>query len=258
MEDAIDPVTEDAVRPGTGGARPLLEVDDLSVAYGPIVAVRNVSLTVTSGEIVTLLGPNGAGKTTLLHAVMGLVPPAGGHVRFVDDDITTVAPEGVVRRGLTLCPEGRHVFADLSVADNLRLGAVARRDRDKEAEQERMVQLFPILEERWQLPAGKLSGGEQQMLAIARSLMSQPHLLMLDEPSLGLAPYIVDEIFDLLGTLRAGGLTILLVEQNAEQALGVADRAYVLNTGRLTFAGTTAELRATPDLMQTYVGVGIE
>lgn len=236
----------------------MLSVENVSVAYGAIRAVNDVSLEVEEGEIVALLGPNGAGKTTLLSAVIGLVPAVAGRITFEDRDITKLPPEEVVRRGVTLTPEGRHVFADLTVEDNLRLGAAIRRnDRSLQEEREAVLDLFPVLRSKWHVRAGKLSGGEQQMLAIARSLMSSPRLLMLDEPSLGLAPVIVDQIFALFGDLRGRGHTILLVEQNAHRALDVADRAYVINTGRLEFSGTAEQLGSADDLMDAYLGAGV-
>jgi branched-chain amino acid transport system ATP-binding protein len=236
----------------------ILSVDDLVVRYGPIVAVQNVSLRVRQGEIVALLGANGAGKSSLLNAVVGLVPVGGGRVTFKGEPIHTLSPEAIVRRGISLTPEGRRVFPRLSVADNLRLGGAVTRDRaDYDAAYAHVLGLFPILGERLGQSGGTLSGGQQQMLAIGRSLMARPALLLLDEPSLGLAPLVVDQIFELLGRLRAEGTTILLVEQNVHRALEIADRAYVLASGRVESQGDAATLRASAEIERAYLGIGV-
>jgi branched-chain amino acid transport system ATP-binding protein len=236
----------------------ILTVDDLVVRYGPIVAVQNVSLNVRQGEIVALLGANGAGKSSLLNAVVGLVPVAGGQVKFKGEPISKLTPEAIVRRGVSLTPEGRRVFPRLSVADNLRLGGAVARDRgDYDAAHEHVLSLFPILRERMRQSGGTLSGGQQQMLAIGRSLMARPALLLLDEPSLGLAPIVVDQIFELLERLRTEGTTILLVEQNVHRALEIADRAYVLASGRVESQGAAADLRASADIERAYLGIGV-
>jgi branched-chain amino acid transport system ATP-binding protein len=237
------------------GARPLLELEDVTVKYGPVYALRDVSLTVNEGEIVTLLGANGAGKTTCLEATMGLVPKAGGKVIFGGEDITKRAPEQIVRRTLTLVREGRKIFADLTVAENLRLGAATTDRKAYGPLLDEMFDLFPILRERLHGRAGLLSGGEQQQLAIARALMSQPRLLLLDEPSLGLAPMVVSHVFELISLLRTErGVTILLVEQNVDKALEVSDRGYVLGTGRIHAAGPSEALAAS-DIEDIYLGL---
>jgi branched-chain amino acid transport system ATP-binding protein len=236
----------------------ILTVDDLVVRYGPIVAVQNVSLNVRQGEIVALLGANGAGKSSLLNAVVGLVPIAGGQVKFKGEPINKLTPEAIVRRGISLTPEGRRVFPRLSVADNLRLGGAVTRDRaDYDAAYEHVLSLFPILGERMRQNGGTLSGGQQQMLAIGRSLMARPALLLLDEPSLGLAPIVVDQIFELLERLRGEGTTILLVEQNVHRALEISDRAYVLASGRVESQGEAAALRASAEIERAYLGIGV-
>jgi branched-chain amino acid transport system ATP-binding protein len=232
----------------------ILTVDDLVVRYGPIVAVQNVSLNVRQGEIVALLGANGAGKSSLLKAVVGLVPIAGGRVTFKGEPINKLTPEAIVRRGISLTPEGRRVFPRLTVADNLRLGGAVTRDV---AAHEHVLNLFPILRERIRQNGGTLSGGQQQMLAIGRSLMARPALLLLDEPSLGLAPIIVDQILELLQRLRAEGTTILLVEQNVHRALEIADRAYVLASGRIESQGEASVLRASAEIERAYLGIGV-
>ena len=235
----------------------LLVVQELVVRYGPVTAVRDVSLRVQQGEIVALLGANGAGKSSLLNAVAGLVSVAGGRVLFRGEHIQRLPPERIVARGLGLTPEGRRVFSRLSVDVNLRLGAATQRDREqRRATRERVLELFPILSERLAQDAGTLSGGEQQMLAIGRSLMGNPSLLMLDEPSLGLAPLVVDRIFELMGRLRDEGTTLLLVEQNVDRALRVADRAYVLKSGVLEVEGPADELRRSADIERAYLGIG--
>jgi branched-chain amino acid transport system ATP-binding protein len=236
----------------------LLVVEELVVRYGPIAAVRGVSLRVQRGEIVALLGANGAGKSSLLNAVAGLVPSAGGRVLFRDEPVTRLPPERIVARGLGLTPEGRRVFPRLSVEVNLRLGAAMQRDRAKlRTTRDRVLELFPVLAERLAQDAGTLSGGEQQMLAIGRSLMADPSLLMLDEPSLGLAPLFVDRIFDLMGRLRDEGTTLLLVEQNVDRALRIADRAYVLKSGEVEAQGPADELRRSADIERAYLGIGV-
>jgi branched-chain amino acid transport system ATP-binding protein len=236
----------------------ILSVDDLVVRYGPIVAVQNVSLNVRQGEIVALLGANGAGKSSLLKAVVGLVPIAGGRVTFKGEPINKLTPEAIVRRGISLTPEGRRVFPRLTVADNLRLGGAVTRDRAAyDAAHEHVLNLFPILRERIRQNGGTLSGGQQQMLAIGRSLMARPALLLLDEPSLGLAPIIVDQILELLQRLRAEGTTILLVEQNVHRALEIADRAYVLASGRIESQGEASVLRASAEIERAYLGIGV-
>ena len=236
----------------------ILSVDDLVVRYGPIVAVQNVSLNVRQGEIVALLGANGAGKSSLLKAVVGLVPIAAGRVTFKGEPINKLTPEAIVRRGISLTPEGRRVFPRLTVADNLRRGGAVTRDRAAyDAAHEHVLNLFPILRERIRQNAGTLSGGQQQMLAIGRSLMARPALLLLDEPSLGLAPIIVDQILELLQRLRAEGTTILLVEQNVHRALEIADRAYVLASGRVESQGDAATLRASAEIERAYLGIGV-
>ncbi len=232
-----------------------LRLKNVSVSYGPIQAVRNVNIEITAGEVVTLLGPNGAGKSSLLRAIMGMHPISSGEIILNGQTLNGMATEKIVRCGLTLTPEGRQVFAGLTVYENLRLGAASRTDRQEVKESYTMVfDLFPILADRRNQQAGTLSGGEQQQLAIARSLMSKPRLLMLDEPSLGLAPVIVDQIFDLIARLRNSGLTILLVEQNAEQSLQIADRGYVFASGEIEMSGTSQELRSTSKIMAAYLG----
>lgn len=233
----------------------MLEVEEVSVAYGPVEAVRSVSLRVEPGEIVALLGPNGAGKTSLLSAIMGLRPVAGGRIRFLGEDLRRLDTEDRVVKGIALSPEGRRVFSNLTVLENLELGAATRVSRPEiRDDMEMCFELFPILRDRRAQTGGSLSGGEQQMLAIARAMMSRPSLLMLDEPSLGLAPRIVGQIFTLIRDLRRRGLTILLVEQNAQEVLRFAHRAYVLSTGRLCYGGPAAALRDKDALMRAYIG----
>ena len=234
----------------------MLKIDKLEVAYGAIQAVKGVSLEVRAGEVVTIIGANGAGKSSLLRCIAGLEPAAGGGIRIADQDCTRLAPHKRVGLGVAMSPEGRGVFPDQTVRENLMLGAYARR-ADKAGVQrgiEREFQRFPRLREREAQLAGTLSGGEQQMLAISRALMSEPRLLLLDEPSLGLAPLIIKDIFKAIRELRESGLTILLVEQMAKQALGVADRAYVLETGRITLQGSGAELLNDPKVKAAYLG----
>ncbi|WP_395676095.1 ABC transporter ATP-binding protein [Inquilinus sp.] len=233
----------------------LLEVEDLTVAYGPIAAVRGVGLTVAAGEIVAMLGANGAGKSTTLQAITGLLPVRRGRVVFDGQPVTGRATEQIVRLGMTLVPEGRRIFASMTVEENLRIGAAVRRDgADAARVRDEMLTLFPILAARRLQTAGTLSGGEQQMLAIARALMSQPKLLLLDEPSLGLAPQVVDSIFDLLVELRRRGLTLLVVEQNVHMALEIADRAYVIAHGEVAMSGTARELLASDEVERAYLG----
>lgn len=235
----------------------MLEVEGLSVHYGAIRAVEDVSVRVEEGEIVALLGPNGAGKTSLISAIARLIPISAGRIVLDGKDITRKRTEDVVRAGATVTPEGRRVFADLTVGQNLRLGAAIRRDSGGvRRDLDEMLEMFPILRERYDSQAQTLSGGEQQQLAIARSMMSSPKLLMLDEPSLGLAPRLVEVIFGLMAELRKKGLTMLVVEQNAYDALELADRAYVLNTGRLQYSGSAKDLLESEDLMEHYLGTG--
>jgi branched-chain amino acid transport system ATP-binding protein len=235
--------------------RPLLKLDGVTSGYGPIVAVRDVSIEVFPGEVVTLLGANGAGKSTTLLTVAGLVKPSAGTITVDGQDIVHMKPEDIVRLGIALTPEGRGIFAHLSVTDNLRIGAATRKDKAEVAgTMEEMFDLFPILRERAKQLAGTLSGGEQQMLALARSLMSKPRLMLLDEPSLGLAPRVVAQIFELLRELPARGVTVLLVEQNVSLALDVASRGYVLATGEMQMEGSAEELASAVDLEEVYLG----
>ncbi len=235
---------------------PLLAIEGLEVRYGAIEALKGISLEVRTGEVVTLIGGNGAGKSTLMKAISGLEPVAAGRIAYDGHDITSLAGHRRVALGIAQSPEGRQVFTDQSVRDNLLLGAYHRRATATEIEADIETQFtrFPRLRERSTQMAGTLSGGEQQMLAIGRALMARPRLLLLDEPSLGLAPLIVREIFGVIRALKAQGVTILLVEQMAHQALGVADRAYVLETGRITLSGTGAELRRDPRVRAAYLG----
>jgi branched-chain amino acid transport system ATP-binding protein len=231
-------------------------VDGLTVAYGAVVAIREISLEVGRGEIVATLGPNGAGKTTLLRALSGALRAQRGSVVFDGAALTGLTPEAVVRRGVAMVPEGRHVFADLTVEENLSVGGIARADRaELRADADRWLARFPILGERASQLAGTLSGGEQQQLAIARALMSRPRMLLLDEPSLGLAPIFVDRIFELIQELRTQGMTVLLVEQNVHRALEIADRAYVLSAGVVVASGPTDQL-IEGELERSYLGIG--
>ncbi len=231
----------------------ILEVRDLTVSYGAIKAVKGVSLTLGEGEIVTLIGANGAGKTTTLRAIMGLVPCATGEVRYHGKP-TRTATHNLVRDGLVLVPEGRVIFANLSVLENLEMGAYTRRDKDVAADFEKVYALFPRLKERVKQTAGTLSGGEQQMLAIGRALMSRPKVLLLDEPSLGLAPIVVHAIFEAIEEIHRNGVPVLLVEQNANAALRHSNRAYVLETGSVALEGTSAEVAANPRVKEAYLG----
>jgi branched-chain amino acid transport system ATP-binding protein len=233
----------------------MLRVDHLHVSYGRVPAVKGISLEVMPGEIVALVGPNGAGKTTTLKAITGVVPPTLGRIAFLGREIGGQSPESIVRHGIALVPEGRGIFATLSVAENLLLGSTARRDREAVAtDLQGVLTRFPALERYYDASAAGLSGGEQQQLAIARALLGRPKLLLLDEPSLGLAPQMVDQVFDLLEELRADGATILLVEQNAERAVELCDRAYVLRTGTVAFSGARDQLLETADFAAAYLG----
>ena len=233
----------------------MLDVAGLQVDYGAIRAVRDVSLTLAEGELVTLLGANGAGKSSTLMCVAGALPAAAGSIRLEGADVTSARPEAMARKGVATVPETRDVFPDLTVDENLQLGAYVRRNDTKGVAEDRakMFDMFSVLAERSSQPAGTLSGGEQQMLVIARAMMSRPRILLLDEPSLGLAPTIVDQIFDMITTLKRSGLTILLVEQNASKALAVADRAYVMRLGKIEAEGTAAEIAAATDLKALYL-----
>jgi branched-chain amino acid transport system ATP-binding protein len=236
-------------------AAPLLEIADVVTAYGRIEALKGVSLTVAAGTITCLLGPNGAGKTTLMLTVAGILKPKRGAIRFEGASIAGWLPDRVVARGVALVPENRLVFAQMSVRDNLLAGAYLRKDRDAvAADLERMYERFPRLRERAQQHAGTLSGGEQQMLAVARALMSRPRLLLMDEPSLGLAPLVVGDIFRIIAGLKAEGTTVFLVEQNARVALDVADRFYLMEQGRVSFQGTPGEVVQDEVIRRAYLG----
>jgi branched-chain amino acid transport system ATP-binding protein len=235
----------------------MLELGNVHVRYGSIRALQGVSLRVAQGELVALIGSNGAGKTTALQTISGLLRASDGTITFESADITRAATDRIVALGISHCPEGRRIFGGLTVSENLRLGAVAQRDKQASADDLDMVlALFPLLKERLGQAGGTLSGGEQQMLAIGRALMSRPRLLLLDEPSLGLAPLMVERIFETIAALKAQGRTILLVEQNVHHALDIADRAYVLETGRITLEGPADVLRRDPKVEQSYLGVG--
>lgn len=233
----------------------MLEVKDLIVSYGAIKALRGISFNVDKGEVISLIGSNGAGKTTTLHSVSNLIKKESGTVKFLDEDITNVAPDKIVRRGLIQVPEGRRVFANLSVKENLEMGAYTRKDKvEIKKDMEWVFELFPRLKERLKQEAGTLSGGEQQMLAMGRSLMAKPTLLLLDEPSMGLAPILVDEIFNIIEKISTAGTTILLVEQNAFKALSIANRAYILETGIITKSGNAKDLINDSAVKSAYLG----
>jgi branched-chain amino acid transport system ATP-binding protein len=238
---------------------PMLELSDVHVRYGAIRALEGVSLRVHQGELVALIGSNGAGKTTTLRTISGLLRPSQGRITFDGEEIANASTERIVARGISQCPEGRRIFGRLSVAENLRLGAVSRPRSESAAIAEDLatvLALFPVLRARLGQAGGTLSGGEQQMLAIGRALMSRPRLLLLDEPSLGLAPLLVERIFETIAQLKLQGRTILLVEQNVHHAFEVADRAYVLETGRITLEGPADVLRTDSKVEQSYLGVG--
>jgi len=233
----------------------MLKIDGLHTYYGNIHALKGIDMEIKQGEIVSLIGSNGAGKSTTLGSIAGLVPSRQGSVKFLDQDITNAPPYSLVKLGISLSPEGREVFPALSVEENLRLGAYVKTDKAKVAASfERVYDLFPRLRERIKQAAGTLSGGEQQMLAIGRALMCEPQLLLLDEPSLGLAPNLVLMIFDLIQSINQQGTTILLIEQNANMALSIAHRAYVLETGRITMSGKASELANDPRVKKAYLG----
>ncbi len=237
----------------------LLEVQDLSVFYGSIQAIKGISFKVDEGEIVTLIGANGAGKSTTLKTISGLTRPKGGFIKFDGNDISSRAPHLIVADGISHVPEGRRMFANLSVRENLLLGAFTVNDRNKiSRNMERVFARFPRLKERLNQPAGTLSGGEQQMLAMGRGLMSEPKLLLLDEPSMGLSPILVQQIFDIIREINQAGTSILLVEQNAFMALGIASRAYVLETGRVVLSGDAAQRREDPKVRAAYLGDVVE
>jgi len=233
---------------------PLLEVSDVRAHYGAIEALKGVTLEVGEGEVVTLIGSNGAGKSTTLRSISGLTPASSGTIRFAGEDITRVPAHEIVGFGIALSPEGRHVFARMTVRENLELGAYMRRRQELAGDFDRVFELFPRLKEREKQKAGTMSGGEQQMLAIGRALMARPKLLMLDEPSLGIAPILVQRIYETIGEINRSGVAILLVEQNANYALDAARRGYVLETGRIVLTGDSMQLRDDPDVQRAYLG----
>jgi branched-chain amino acid transport system ATP-binding protein len=233
----------------------LLEVSEVHTFYGNIEALKGVSLTVEEGEVVTLIGSNGAGKSTTLRSISGLTPPRQGSIKFEDTEIGEVPPQEIVQRGISLSPEGRHVFPRMSVRENLDLGAYLRKDRDGiEKDRERVYDLFPRLKERERQKGGTMSGGEQQMLAIGRALMASPRLLLLDEPSMGIAPILTERIYETIAEINRQGTTILLVEQNANYALDVSKRGYVLETGSIALEDESSSLRTNPEVQKAYLG----
>ena len=236
----------------------LLEIEDLAVAYGRIEALHGISITVDAGEIVTLIGANGAGKSTTMRAISGLRPASRGRIVFDGEDITNLRADLRVTRGISQAPEGRGIFAGMTVAENLDMGTYARKDRRgaaRNADQERVFTLFPRLKERRSQVAGTMSGGEQQMLTIGRALMARPRLLLLDEPSMGLAPMLIQQIFSIIKEINSQGTTVLVVEQNAQQALSIADRAYILETGSIVKTGLGREMLGDPAIKAAYLGV---
>ena len=232
----------------------ILKVEDINVYYGSIHAIKGVSFEVNEGEIVTLIGANGAGKSTTLNTISGLLHSKTGSISFMGENLGKFPCHKIVSKGLALVPEGRRVFLQMTVQENLEMGAYTQGGKSMDADLERVYEQFPRLKERFKQVAGTLSGGEQQMLAMGRALMSHPKLLMLDEPSMGLAPILVEQIFDIIRQLHKEGTTILLVEQNAQMALSVADRAYVMETGKITLSGTGAELAASDEVKKAYLG----
>jgi branched-chain amino acid transport system ATP-binding protein len=242
----------------TNGRDPLLRIAGLSVRYGAVEAVRDVDLALAAHEIVAIVGPNGAGKTSLVSAIAGIVLPAAGRIEFDGRELVGLRLEDVVGRGVALVPEGRHIFATLTVEENLLVGATIRDDASAVgADIARFYATFPILGRRRSQPAGQLSGGEQQQLAVARALLSRPKLVMLDEPSLGLAPAMIDQVYTLIREIRSSGVAILLIEQNAERAFSVADRVCVMSAGAFALEGTPAELQRNPNFDAAYFGVGM-
>ena len=236
-------------------AEPMLKIDNIDVYYGAIHALKGISLEVNEGEIVTLIGANGAGKSTTLRTISGLLKPKTGSITFLGQSIAGVRAHEIVKKGISQVPEGRRVFAEMTVMENLDLGAFVRKDKAGiQQDLKHVFELFPRLEERKNQSAGTLSGGEQQMLAMGRALMSRPKLLLLDEPSMGLAPLLIKEIFNIIVDINKSGTTVLLVEQNANMALKIADLAYVLETGTITMSGTGAELLASPAIKKAYLG----
>jgi branched-chain amino acid transport system ATP-binding protein len=233
---------------------PMLELEDVHTFYGNIEALKGISLTVEEGEIVTLIGSNGAGKSTTLRSISGLSPPRVGSIRFKGKHIGETAPQEIVRLGISLSPEGRKIFPRMSVRENLDLGAYLRRDADIQSDLDRVFDLFPRLKEREKQKAGTMSGGEQQMLAMGRALMARPQMLLLDEPSMGLAPVLVERIYETVEEINNQGTTILLVEQNANFALGVSNRAYVLEVGTITLSDDSEKLRENPEVQRAYLG----
>ena len=233
----------------------MLKINDINVFYGAIHAIKGASLEVNEGEIVTLIGANGAGKSTILRTISGLLKPKGGSIQFEGRDIAGLPAHEIVKGGISQVPEGRRIFAEMTVLENLELGAFTRKDKDGiKADMEMVFNRFPRLKERISQLAGTLSGGEQQMLAMGRALMSRPRLLLLDEPSMGLAPLLIREIFAIIQDINKAGTTVLLVEQNANMALSIAHRAYVLETGRITLSGDARELAASEDVRKAYLG----
>lgn len=233
----------------------MLKIEDLYVSYGMINAIKGVSFEVNEGEVVSLIGANGAGKTTILHTITGLLKPKSGSVMFEGKELTTTPAHEIVKLGMAHVPEGRRVFADLSVYDNLMLGAYTRKDKNEIAKTLEMVyERFPRLEERKKQTAGTLSGGEQQMLAMGRALMSKPRIILMDEPSMGLSPLFVNEVFDIIKKISASGTTVLLVEQNAKKALSISDRAYVLEAGKIALTGKASDLINDDKIKKAYLG----
>ena len=233
---------------------PMLELEDVHTFYGNIEALKGISLTVEEGEIVTLIGSNGAGKSTTLRSISGLTPPRVGSIKFKGKDVGETPPQEIVRQGISLSPEGRKIFPRMTVRENLDLGAYLRRDLDVQSDLERVFDLFPRLKEREKQKAGTMSGGEQQMLAMGRALMARPQMLLLDEPSMGLAPVLVERIYETVEEINKQGTTILLVEQNANFALGVSNRAYVLEVGAITLTDDSEKLRENPEVQRAYLG----